>query len=449
MLVACEMECPHFFLHSFLFILSYCIVLDIFQGKAKSGPAVPARGLWRADVDYRIVPVRVETEKKKELEKTELKKTESMKKEEEEEEEEELVVEKEKMEMKREAEVEKSMVNQSRASGGHVLGNFPKYYDFNPIKERLTLFQLEKKKESTKELTKELTEEQARRRKEDHTLLEASIASLSFSTTSHRGANEAFMPYYMMLASRFPECTTPAEAIAALQASLAVDNVDSSDSSNSSNVSDSSDSSSVSSDVSWWTSVNSIAATQKKGKDETKKNKVTLLDVGCNTGALSLGLLRMLRTAWSKDCEVSLLGVDIDEELIARARMHAAEVHEGDEMIQFFVLDMCQEESLEVLQRILASLKGRMVVDDGSGGCGGGGGGSGGSGGGSGGSGSGGGSGADVTFVFGITMWIHLHHGDAGLIMFLTRLATCTLTTMVSYKNYYFFGLFWKIFFPF
>ena len=33
-----------------------------------------------------------------------------------------------------------SVVEQSRQSGGHIVGNFPKYYDFNPIHERLCLF---------------------------------------------------------------------------------------------------------------------------------------------------------------------------------------------------------------------------------------------------------------------------------------------------------------------
>lgn len=116
------------------------------------------------------------------------------------------------------------------------------------------------------------------------------------------------------------------------------------------------------------------------------------LDVGCNAGDLTFVLHDFLRDVLSEDqTEVSLLGIDLDPILIQRAR----ERNPRPDRIVFECQDfLAQDRSLvdEYLQRFE---KPRF----------------------------------DVVFCFSITMWIHLNHGDEGLVEFLRK--ACAVTEMI------------------
>ena len=58
---------------------------------------------------------------------------------------------------------------------------------------------------------------------------------------------------------------------------------------------------------------------------EQHTRPVVIVDIGCNSGDLSLGLLSLLEDAWSNQAdrtatEVQLLGIDIDNVLIDKAK---------------------------------------------------------------------------------------------------------------------------------
>ena len=102
-------------------------------------------------------------------------------------------------------------------------------------------------------------------------------------------------------------------------------------------------------------------------------------------------------------CEVSLMGVDLDPVLIDRARER-----NSTSKIRFECLDFLSKGSKNVLSEYLESIKRTRF---------------------------------DVAFCFSITMWIHLNHGDSGLIEFLK--VVCEMSDMIvvepqqwkSYRN--------------
>lgn len=102
-------------------------------------------------------------------------------------------------------------------------------------------------------------------------------------------------------------------------------------------------------------------------------------------------------------CDISLLGVDLDPILIDRAR-----AQNSTPKIKFECLDFLSKESKTVLFEYLESIKRTRF---------------------------------DVAFCFSITMWIHLNHGDSGLIEFLKLV--CEMSDMIvvepqqwkSYRN--------------
>ncbi|KAG7201337.1 hypothetical protein KM043_004107 [Ampulex compressa] len=117
------------------------------------------------------------------------------------------------------------------------------------------------------------------------------------------------------------------------------------------------------------------------------------LDVGCNAGELTFRLHDFLVNTLSENRpEVFLLGVDLDPILIERAR---AENPRPDRMI-FERLDFLSQDCDRILHEHLEQFQKSRF---------------------------------DVVFCFSITMWIHLNHGDEGLVEFLRK--ACSLAELI------------------
>ncbi|XP_075054083.1 RNA 5'-monophosphate methyltransferase [Mixophyes fleayi] len=114
------------------------------------------------------------------------------------------------------------------------------------------------------------------------------------------------------------------------------------------------------------------------------------LDVGCNTGELSVGLYKYLvqplGSSHVRD-NVHFLCCDIDSDLITRAQSS----NPCPDSITFSSLDIMDASSLDALHNFLDRF-GRSTFH--------------------------------IGFCMSITMWIHLNHGDHGLVEFLSRLTT-------------------------
>ncbi|KAI7790822.1 Pre-miRNA 5'apos-monophosphate methyltransferase [Triplophysa rosa] len=120
---------------------------------------------------------------------------------------------------------------------------------------------------------------------------------------------------------------------------------------------------------------------------------VLMLDVGCNSGDLSVALYKHLlqedtpKSDSSKQ-EVYLLGFDLDQDLILRAQ----NLNPFPQNIQFIPLDITDEsESQTVLDSYLEKF-GRTQFH--------------------------------LCTCFAVTMWVHLNHGDAGFLSLLSRLSS-------------------------
>ncbi|KAM9813437.1 pre-miRNA 5'-monophosphate methyltransferase [Neosynchiropus ocellatus] len=111
-------------------------------------------------------------------------------------------------------------------------------------------------------------------------------------------------------------------------------------------------------------------------------SQTLLLDVGCNSGELSIALYRHLLQ--EPDKEVQLLGFDLDETLIEQARRS----NPLPGSITFIPLDVTGD---------CAQLRDYLAQR----GC----------------------SRFHLTVCLAVTMWVHLNHGDSGLLQLLSRLA--------------------------
>ncbi|XP_054859636.1 RNA 5'-monophosphate methyltransferase [Eublepharis macularius] len=124
------------------------------------------------------------------------------------------------------------------------------------------------------------------------------------------------------------------------------------------------------------------------------------LDVGCNSGELSIALYRhLLGLKDNRDSpegpvagkELSLLCCDIDRELIERAKQRSP--FPGS--ISYVTVDIMDPDTREPLLCSYLSRFGRSAFD--------------------------------ICFCMSVTMWIHLNHRDGGLVEFLSCLASkCT-----------------------
>ncbi|XP_034938475.1 pre-miRNA 5'-monophosphate methyltransferase isoform X2 [Chelonus insularis] len=119
--------------------------------------------------------------------------------------------------------------------------------------------------------------------------------------------------------------------------------------------------------------------------------KYIALDVGCNAGNLTSALKQFIKNNLEPDIDVHILGIDLDSTLIERARENYPEPN-----VKFQCLDFFSKESEHVLTEYLQQFERTRF---------------------------------DVVFCFSITMWIHLNHGDEGLIKFLEDI--CFYSEMV------------------
>ncbi|XP_033483051.1 pre-miRNA 5'-monophosphate methyltransferase [Epinephelus lanceolatus] len=115
-----------------------------------------------------------------------------------------------------------------------------------------------------------------------------------------------------------------------------------------------------------------------------------ILDVGCNSGELSVAFYKHLlqepvSQQESADSRVNLLGFDLDEILIQRAQQN----NPLPDSISFIPLDITKD--TDQLQDYLKQH-----------GC----------------------SHFHLSLCLAVTMWVHLNHGDAGLLQLLSRLAS-------------------------
>ncbi|XP_017306283.1 pre-miRNA 5'-monophosphate methyltransferase [Ictalurus punctatus] len=133
---------------------------------------------------------------------------------------------------------------------------------------------------------------------------------------------------------------------------------------------------------------------------------VLLLDVGCNSGDLSIALykhfLQDQPPGSDSSKRIHLLGFDLDQDLIVRAQNS----NPFPQNVQFIPLDITGEESRTELASYLEKF-GRSRFH--------------------------------LCSCFAVTMWVHLNHGDAALLAFLSRLASvceCLLLEAQPWKCY-------------
>lgn len=120
---------------------------------------------------------------------------------------------------------------------------------------------------------------------------------------------------------------------------------------------------------------------------------VVCLDIGCNTGELSIEFHKYLKETYPKN-EIKMLAVDIDANLIDRAK-----ATNTDSTITFIAADILSNAGEEVIKQYLhESGKDRF----------------------------------DVTFCFSVTMWIHLNNGDDGLLQFINSIKQISRTILLE-----------------
>jgi SAM-dependent methyltransferase len=104
-----------------------------------------------------------------------------------------------------------------------------------------------------------------------------------------------------------------------------------------------------------------------------------LLDVGCNEGDLTHEVYKEAKKQLPDDVIIKIVGIDLDSELIVRAQQK----YQGNSNIQFATVDIMEPDSL---QNFMTENKIESF---------------------------------SLVSCFSITMWIHMNHGDEGLIQFL------------------------------
>ncbi|CAL9704950.1 unnamed protein product [Knipowitschia caucasica] len=121
------------------------------------------------------------------------------------------------------------------------------------------------------------------------------------------------------------------------------------------------------------------------------EDKTLILDVGCNSGELTVAFYKHLQTSMTEEEKsrkaVHILGFDLDETLIQRAN----ETNPFPNNIAFIHLDITSD--AEALQDYLKQH-----------GC----------------------SRFHLCLCLAVTMWVHLNHGDSGLLKLLFDLSSCS-----------------------
>ncbi|KAL7843178.1 hypothetical protein AOLI_G00246900 [Acnodon oligacanthus] len=137
-----------------------------------------------------------------------------------------------------------------------------------------------------------------------------------------------------------------------------------------------------------------------------ERETVLMLDVGCNSGDLSIALYKHLLQDQPLETDsprnVHLLGFDLDQDLILQAQ----NFNPFPQNIQFIPLDITQESSHSELTSYVEKF-----------GC----------------------SRFHLCTCFAVTMWVHLNHGDTAFLALLSRLASlceCLLLEVQPWKCY-------------
>ncbi|XP_027011364.1 pre-miRNA 5'-monophosphate methyltransferase [Tachysurus fulvidraco] len=136
------------------------------------------------------------------------------------------------------------------------------------------------------------------------------------------------------------------------------------------------------------------------------RESVLMLDVGCNSGDLSIALYKHVLQdqppGSDRSKRIHILGFDLDQNLILRAQNS----NPFPQNIQFIPLDITSEDSHTKLASYLEKF---------------------------------GLSRFHLCCCFSVTMWVHLNHGDAALLAFLSRIASvceCLLLEAQPWKCY-------------
>jgi SAM-dependent methyltransferase len=118
-----------------------------------------------------------------------------------------------------------------------------------------------------------------------------------------------------------------------------------------------------------------------------------ILDIGCNEGNLSIDMLEQAAKELPHSVKCFLLGIDVDSSLIALANTkYTKEIGTGN--VQFSTVNIMDEATTnEFMSTYFKSISSNDLP------C----------------------SGFSVASLFSITMWIHLNHGDSGLVNCLKR----------------------------
>lgn len=116
------------------------------------------------------------------------------------------------------------------------------------------------------------------------------------------------------------------------------------------------------------------------------------LDIGCNTGDLTLGLYHAL-VSCKPAADVRVTGIDLDESLVESAMQNARRSNASDN---------CSFKCADIMSALPSG--NAWLPKDGI---------------------------FDLVTVFGLTMWIHLHHGDAGLQAFLRKVSKLTSSFLI------------------
>ncbi|XP_075992334.1 putative RNA methyltransferase CG11342 [Anticarsia gemmatalis] len=122
-------------------------------------------------------------------------------------------------------------------------------------------------------------------------------------------------------------------------------------------------------------------------------NKLVCLDVGCNTGHLTNAVYDYLKSSYT-NCEIHILGVDIDSTLIERAK----ESNQNPN-ITFHTCNIMDNDDRSLIQQFMDKFETQSF---------------------------------DITFCFSVTMWIHLNNGDEGLLDFLKYIRAISRTIIIE-----------------
>lgn len=121
---------------------------------------------------------------------------------------------------------------------------------------------------------------------------------------------------------------------------------------------------------------------------------IIVLDVGCNTGDLTCTLHHYLDTRY-EDCNIEILAIDIDPDLISRAQRENRKLT----YMQFEAGNIMDDDGKSIIQKYLEKHDRQHF---------------------------------DFTFCFSITMWIHLNNGDGGLLDFLKYIQSISISFIIE-----------------